>query len=76
MDPRTNSQTQSIKNPQVQNRLESNVPGKHSVTVEDVQRVLEVGRLLLSVLTEEEIQALKRILIGVSEERIGNTGVT
>jgi hypothetical protein len=33
------------------------------VTIEDVNRVLEVGRLLLSVLTEEEIEALQELLI-------------
>ena len=32
------------------------------VTVEEVNRVLEVGRLLFSVLTEEEIAELQRVL--------------
>jgi hypothetical protein len=36
---------------------------KPIVTIEDVNRVLEVGRLLLSVLTEEEIEALQELLI-------------
>jgi len=31
------------------------------VTIDDVNRVLELGRLLLSVLTEEEIGELRRI---------------
>jgi len=38
------------------------------VTVEEVNRVLEVGRLLFSVPTEEEIAELKRILNGQSDE--------
>ena len=47
------------------------------VTVEEVNRVLEVGRLLFSVLTEEEIAELQRILNGQSEkDKLGNTGVT
>ena len=52
-------------------------PTKPAVTVEDVNRVLEVGRLLFSVLREEEIVELQRILSYSSEEPgIGNTGVT
>ena len=52
-------------------------PTKPEVTVEEVNRVLEVGRLLFSVLTEEEIAELQRILSYSSEEPgIGNTGVT
>ena len=48
-----------------------------AVTIEDVNRVLEVGRLLLSVLTEEEIEELQVILSKQkSREEIGNTGVT
>ena len=49
-------------------------PTKPEVTVEEVNRVLEVG---FSVLTEEEIAELQRILSYSSEEPgIGNTGVT
>ena len=45
--------------------------------VEEVNRVLEVGRLLFSVLTEEEIAELQRILNSPSDEvEIGNAGVT
>ncbi len=33
-----------------------------AVTVEDVNRVLEVGRMFLSVLTKEEIEELQEIL--------------
>jgi hypothetical protein len=47
------------------------------ITIEEVNRVLEVGRLLFSVLTEEEITELQEILNRESVERgIGNTGVT
>ncbi len=35
---------------------------KHQVTIEDVNRVLEVGRMLFSVLTEEEIEALTKLV--------------
>jgi len=35
---------------------------KPPVTVEDVQRVLEVGRILLSVLTPEELEQLRILL--------------
>jgi hypothetical protein len=76
-DSRANHQTQSTEKPQILDRQESNMPGKYTVTVEDVNRVLEVGQLLFSVLKEEEIQELQRILNGVSEiEEIGNAGVT
>lgn len=43
------------------------------ITVEDVKRVLEIGRLLRSVLTEEEIKDLQALL-SKQEEKIGNTG--
>ena len=47
------------------------------VTVAEVNRVLEVGRLLFSVLTEEEITELQRILnVPTDENKIGNAGVT
>ena len=58
--------------------------GFQTATVVEVQRVLEVGRLLLSVLTEEEVEEL-RYLIGYADlppeihqhsMEIGNTGVT
>jgi hypothetical protein len=39
-----------------------------SVTVEDVQRVLELGRLLLSVLTPEELEQLRLLLNGDMHE--------
>ena len=52
-------------------------PTETQVTIEEVNRVLEVGRLLFSVLTEEEIAELERILNGQSDEReLGNAGVT
>ena len=54
------------------------------VTVEEVNRVLEIGRLLLSVLTQDELEELQALLGGepfpfpennITSE-IGNTGVT
>ena len=39
------------------------------ITVEDVNRILEVGRLLFSVLTEEEIAELQRVLNEPSNEQ-------
>jgi hypothetical protein len=46
-----------------------------SVTVDDVNRLLDVGRLLLSVLTPEEIEALQRYMNKNSTgENIGNAG--
>ena len=44
---------------------------QHQVTIEDVNRVLEVGRLLFSVMTEEEKEALTILL--TTREEIGNT---
>ena len=56
------------------------------VTVEEVKRVLEVGRLLLSVLTPEELEELQSLgglflsksipIDQQSTSEIGNTGVT
>jgi len=60
-----------------------------NVTTEDVNRLLEVGRLLLSVLAQEELNQLQQYLGSHVTERqstdsisfeiaseIGNTGVT
>ncbi len=60
-----------------------------TVTIEEVNRVVEVGRLLLSVLTPEELDQLQHLLNSQSiegifntstastgETEIGNTGVT
>ena len=48
-----------------------------SVTIEEVNRVLEVGRLLFSVLTDDEKAELVQLLNGQFDEiEIGNTGVT
>lgn len=53
---------------------------KLSVTLQDVNRVLEVGQLLLSVLTEEEIKDLQVLLLTKdqleTDSKIGNAGVT
>jgi len=42
------------------------------VTVEDVNRLLEVGRLLFSVLTPEEIEELQELLS--PKKQLGNAG--
>ena len=42
------------------------------ITVEEVNRLLEVGRLLFSVLTPEEIDQLQELLS--TQKQIGNTG--
>jgi len=45
------------------------------VTVEDVNRVLDLGRLLFSVLTPEEIETLQaEFSKNSASEKIGNTG--
>jgi len=47
------------------------------ISIEEVNRVLEVGRLLFSVLTEDEIEELRKYLNGeVVELKLGNSGVT
>lgn len=47
------------------------------VTVDDVNRILEVGRILMSVLTQEELEDLKKILGNhTTGKNIGNAGVT
>lgn len=52
-------------------------PTESKVTIEEVNRVLEVGRLLFSVLTEDEKAELIRFLSTSSNENeIGNAGVT
>lgn len=52
-------------------------PAENQVTIEEVNRVLEVGRLLLSVLTEEEIEEFQNALINLFDtQEVGNAGVT
>lgn len=59
------------------NDLEAQVLVTPKVTVDEVNRVLEVGRLLLSVLTPEELQQLKEVLSNDGpQNKLGNTGVT
>ena len=56
---------------------DKNLSTTSEVTIEDVNRVLEVGRLLFSVLTEEEKEELIRLLsTPSSRSEIGNAGVT
>ncbi len=46
-----------------------------TVTVEDVDRLLDLGRLLFSVLTPEEIKALQEEFATFStSEKLGNAG--
>ena len=61
-------------------------PALSEVTVEEVNRILDVGRLLLSVLTKEELQEIQAFYLGRAQpsipinqpisHEIGNTGVT
>ena len=62
-------------------------PFKPEVTVDDVKRVLEVGRILLAALTPQELDQLQQIMSSqmvdelnissvYSEAELGNTGVT
>lgn len=63
---------------------ESKIPSSETrVSVEEVNRVLEVGRLLLSVLTPDELEELHGLLYGEANTDyfyddcpIGNTSVT
>jgi hypothetical protein len=70
-------------------RLDRTSTAKSPVTIEEVNRVLEVGRLLLSVLTPEELDLLQQLLnnqsidglfstptTSTADTEIGNTGVT
>ena len=57
---------------------------KHRITVEEVNRILEIGRLLFSILTQEEIEELQSLLNGGDSTQSlkfvytqnGNTGVS
>ena len=62
-------------------------PIKPEVTVEDVKRVLEVGKILMSALTPEELDQLREIMKSQaldhllvmslsSRAEVGNTSVT
>ena len=56
-------------------------PAELIVTIEEVNRILEIGCMLLSVLNEEEIQQLKsvpkKICVSFNQlAEIGNTGVS
>ncbi|MBT7988933.1 MAG: hypothetical protein HN769_03530 [Anaerolineae bacterium] len=46
-----------------------------TITVEDVNRLLDLGRLLFSVLTPDEIKALQKVFSKSStSEKLGNAG--
>jgi len=46
------------------------------ISIEEVNRVLEVGRLLLLVLSDKEVEKLQSVLNGDSAElELGNAGV-
>lgn len=47
--------------------------GELAVSIDDVQRVLELGRILLSVLTPEELEQLQKLLV---DEAMGKEKVT
>jgi len=68
-------------------RVNISDPALPMMTVEDVKRVLEVGRILLAVLTPQELDQLQQIMSSqmvdelnisslYSEAELGNTGVT
>ncbi len=46
----------------------------HQASKEDLDRILEIGLILMSVLTEEEMEQLQALLS--HDSKIGNTGVT
>ena len=48
-------------------------PNSVQASKEDLDRLLAIGKLLFSVLTDEEIEALRALL---AEPKIGNTSVT
>jgi len=48
---------------------------EEQITVEDVNRLLDLGGLLFSLLTPEEIEALQNEFSNVpAKEKLGNTG--
>ena len=68
-------------------RVSISDPALPMMTVEEVKRVLEVGRILLAVLTPQELDQLQQIMSSqmvdelnfsslYSEAELGNTGVT
>ena len=71
-----NKVTSTLPNPPVRPYREDTMnqkpnpkrPTETQVTIEEVNRVLDVGRLLFSVLTAEEIAELQGILNGSSED--------
>lgn len=46
------------------------------VTLDEVNRLLEVGKILATVLTPEELEWLSSIFLASDHSEIGNAGVT
>jgi hypothetical protein len=58
-------------------KVKSEATCDKQVSVEDVNRLLEVGRILFSVLTAEEIEELKACISHTPvPEKLGNTSVS
>ena len=55
----------------METKLKVKIQNENQVTVEEINRVLEVSRFLFSVLTPEEIDEIQEILS--PRNRIGNT---
>jgi hypothetical protein len=60
-------------------------PEKTTITIQDVQRILEIGRLLSATLKPEEIVAIQKLMAGSDSKpsrhpgggtKLGNTTVT
>ncbi len=50
-------------------------PKNQDITLEEVNRLLDLGRLLLSVLSPEEINTIQSLILESSViDQIGNTG--
>ena len=56
----------------METKPKAKIQNENQVTVEEINRVLEGGRFLFSVLTSEEIDELKEFLL--LRNQIGNAG--
>jgi hypothetical protein len=52
--------------------LNIKVQAEKQITIEEVNRLIDIGRLLFSVLTTEEIEELQTVFS--NQKEIGNTG--